>query len=113
MNIDDKNPDLENKDKAPHERSNDENIFKILIDSKNNPIKFVEKVMGILFYVNFLGVAVMSYLIVDPGRYWDAGEFFALGLVFILGCFLHLFSWSISMIFVGMAKDLRSLNKKN
>ena len=117
MNIDNKNPDLENKDKALDEISNDENFFKILINSKNDPIKFVEKVMGILFYVNFIGVAVLTYLYVDAVKYsrysWYEEDILLFGFIFILGCFLHLISWSISMIFVGMAKDLRSLNKKN
>ena len=111
MNIDDKNPDLDNKDKAADERRNDINIFTILIDSKNDPIKFVEKVMGILFYVNFLGVAALSYLFVDK-PYWNDEDILLLGFIFILGCFLHLFSWSLTMMFIGMAKDLRSLNKK-
>ncbi len=83
----------------------------------NDPIIFVEKVMGILFYVNFLGVAVLSYLYVDevkPYQYsWYGEDVLLLGFIFILGCFLHLFSWSMTMMFIGMAKDLRSLNKKN
>jgi hypothetical protein len=77
-----------------------------------DPLKFLEKIMPILFWANLLAVLFLSYSMVNAGYSWSFSELLQFVLFAVIGSLIHLFSWSITMLFIGIARDLKPDKEK-
>jgi hypothetical protein len=77
-----------------------------------DPLKFLEKIMPILFWANLLAVLFLSYNMVDHRYGWSFSDLLQFVLFSVIGSLIHLFSWSITMLFIGIARDLKPDKEK-